>query len=62
MMNPQADATYRIEQYLKQNNFERAADVIADVLHWCNSNDVLFEAEVDTAAQYVTEEQNIFDC
>ena len=61
MIDPQAQATQRIEQYLAQHQFERAADVIADVLHWCTTHDVLFESEVDTAAQYVTEEQSVFD-
>lgn len=61
MINPQLEATQRVERYLAQNGFERAADVIADVLHWCTTHDVLFEAEADTAAQYVTEEQSIFD-
>lgn len=61
MINPQREATQRIEQYLKQHDFERAADVIADVLHWCRTHNTLYEAEADTAAQYVTEEQSLFD-
>lgn len=61
MIDPQRKATQRIEQYLAQHDFERAADVIADVLHYCKTHEVIFEQEADTAAQYVTEEQSIFD-
>lgn len=38
---------------------ERPADLIADIIQFCIYNDIDFEAELDTARQYVTEEQSI---
>ena len=38
---------------------ERPADLIADIIQFCLYNDIDFEEELDTARQYVTEEQGI---
>lgn len=38
---------------------ERPADLIADIIQFCRYNDIDFEAELDTARMYVTEEQGI---
>jgi NTP pyrophosphatase (non-canonical NTP hydrolase) len=38
---------------------ERPADLIADIIQFCIYNDIDFEAELNTAYEYVTEEQGI---
>jgi hypothetical protein len=38
---------------------ERPADLIADIIQFCLYHDIDFEAELDTARMYVTEEQSI---
>ena len=38
---------------------ERPEDFIADLIQFCRYNDIDFEAELDTARMYVTEEQGI---
>ena len=56
----QSEAAARATQMFSAGEaHERPADLIADIIQFCIYNDIDFEAELNTAYEYVTEEQSI---
>lgn len=51
-------ATQRVEVMLMGGVNERVADILADLLHYCNDWGVDFTEELMIAEQYVSEEQS----
>jgi len=53
----QRAAARRVQQLFNETDIaERPADLIADIIHFCQVEGVDFQAELDTAYQYVLEE------
>ena len=53
----QRAAARRVQQLFNETDIaERPADLIADIIHFCQVGGVDFQAELDTAYQYVLEE------
>jgi hypothetical protein len=54
-------AASRVRLLMKQTDMERPADLIADVIHYCRAEGIDFEAEVNVAELYVSEEEGFDD-
>jgi hypothetical protein len=54
-------AANRVRLLMKQTDMERPADLIADVIHYCRAEGIDFEAEVNVAELYVSEEEGFDD-
>ena len=54
-------ATSRVRLLMKQTDMERPADLIADIIHYCRAEGIDFEAEVNVAELYVSEEEGFDD-
>jgi Tfp pilus assembly protein FimT len=54
-------ATSRVRQLMKQTDMERPADLIADIIHYCRAEGIEFDAEVNIAELYVSEEEGYDD-
>jgi hypothetical protein len=52
-------AAARGEALFGCDEYERPADIIADIIQYCLETGEDFEAELETARQYVTEEQGM---
>lgn len=50
----------RIDNILAQyhNELDRPADLLADIMHHCDVNNINFEEELEVASEYVTDEQH----
>ena len=57
-MNPHSLASVkRIEKImLSQTAYDNPADLIADIMHWCDANDRSFETLLNTAQGYYDDE------
>ena len=54
-------AASRVRLLMQQTDMERPADLIADVIHYCKAEGIDFEAEVNVAELYVSEEEGFDD-
>jgi len=54
-------AANRVRQLMKQTDMERPADLIADIMHYCRAEGIEFDAEVNIAELYVSEEEGYDD-
>ena len=54
-------AASRVRQLMKQTDMERPADLIADIIHYCKAEGIEFDAEVNIAELYVSEEEGYDD-
>jgi len=54
-------AASRVRQLMKQTDMERPADLIADIIHYCRAEGIEFDAEVNVAELYVSEEEGYDD-
>jgi Tfp pilus assembly protein FimT len=54
-------AASRVRQLMKQTDMERPADLIADIMHYCRAEGIEFDAEVNVAELYVSEEEGYDD-
>jgi len=54
-------AASRVRQLMKQTDMERPADLIADIIHYCRAEGIEFDAEVNIAELYVSEEEGYDD-
>jgi hypothetical protein len=54
-------AANRVRQLMKQTDMERPADLIADIMHYCKAEGIEFDAEVNIAELYVSEEEGYDD-
>jgi hypothetical protein len=54
-------AASRVRLLMKQTDMDRPADLIADVIHYCRAEGIDFEAEVNVAELYVSEEEGYDD-
>jgi hypothetical protein len=54
-------AASRVRLLMKQTDMERPADLIADIMHYCKAEGIDFEAEVNVAELYVSEEEGFDD-
>jgi Tfp pilus assembly protein FimT len=54
-------AANRVRQLMKQTDMERPADLIADIIHYCRAEGIEFDAEVNIAELYVSEEEGYDD-
>ena len=52
------EAVQRIETLLNSGNFDNVADILADIMHYCNSKEMNLQDELYTAEQYVTEDDS----
>jgi hypothetical protein len=52
-------AVQRVEVMLMGGVNERVADILADLIHYCNEWGVDFTEELQLAEQYVSEEQGV---
>ena len=60
MSSFEKDAIKRVELYLLHNKFDRPADIIADVMHYCRGQ-ADFDKECEVALAYVDQEQTFDD-
>jgi hypothetical protein len=54
-------AASRVRQLMKQTDMERPADLIADIMHYCKAEGIEFDAELNVAELYVSEEEGYDD-
>jgi Tfp pilus assembly protein FimT len=54
-------AANRVRQLMQQTDVERPADLIADIIHYCRAEGIEFDAEVNVAELYVSEEEGYDD-
>jgi hypothetical protein len=54
-------AANRVRLLMKQTDMDRPADLIADIIHYCKAEGIDFEAEVNVAELYVSEEEGYDD-
>jgi hypothetical protein len=54
-------AASRVRLLMKQTDMERPADLIADIMHYCKAEGIEFDAEVNMAELYVSEEEGFDD-
>jgi len=54
-------AASRVRQLMKQTDMERPADLLADIMHYCRAEGIEFDAEVNVAELYVSEEEGYDD-
>jgi len=54
-------AASRVRQLMKQTDMERPADLIADIMHYCRAEGIEFDAELNVAELYVSEEEGYDD-
>jgi|LakMenEpi03Aug12_release.lakeMendotaPanAssembly.Ray.scaffolds.fasta_scaffold277791_5 hypothetical protein len=53
----QLAAARRVQRLFEETDIaERPADLIADIIHYCQVEGIDFQAELDAAEQYVLEE------
>lgn len=52
-------AADRVQYIINAQDDCRAADVIADVIHYCTVNNISFQDELQVAYGYVAEEEGI---
>ena len=50
----------RVDNYFRvdEGNISRPADIIADLMHYCEINGINFEGELESAIGYYAEETN----
>jgi hypothetical protein len=51
-------AIARIENELQIREGDTVADILADIIHYCNKNDLIFAEILDQAEMYVTEDES----
>jgi hypothetical protein len=51
-------AANRVRLLMAQTDMNRVADLIADILHYCNEEEIDFGYELDIAHSYVNEEES----
>lgn len=49
-------AITRVQGYLGNYDTDQPAEILADILHYCNSSGIDFRAQLQLAESYVTEE------
>jgi hypothetical protein len=54
-------AASRVRLLMQQTDMERPADLIADIMHYCKAEGIEFDAEVNIAELYVSEEEGYDD-
>jgi hypothetical protein len=54
-------AANRVRLLMQQTDMDRPADLIADVIHYCKAEGIDFDAEVNVAELYVSEEEGFDD-
>ena len=51
-------AANRVRLLIQQTEMNRVADLLADILHYCNEEKIDFGYELDIAHSYVNEEES----
>jgi hypothetical protein len=54
-------AASRVRLLMKQTDMERPADLLADIMHYCRAEGIEFDAELNVAELYVSEEEGFDD-
>lgn len=50
------NAVARVEEFLKKYDTDQPAEILADIIHYCQYHNIDFVTEVETANGYVLEE------
>lgn len=45
-----------LQKYMSEQLYEKPADVIADIMHYCDKNNIDFDDEVNTANKYYNDD------